>query len=130
MKQNLLRCLIFTFAFAGYGVTHAAGLLQGTWQEVWTQEDGTVDDEDHYYISYYKDQILINAISETNYALGQVTQNGKNLSFKMLNLDTGDGVFEMDYSCKETIVGRELKCQFTNQEGDTETNVIWKKIKS
>ena len=125
--------LLKTLAYSGFisamlfSHANAATPLTGLWEETIISDDYDSDDKDQYYISSYGEQILINSVNYPDYAIGQVKQEGKKLTFTMVNLVDPEETYILNYTCNEAVRAKEMKCKFVNQKDESEDNIIWKK---
>lgn len=133
MKRILLFSLLclpqLTFA-------DSATNFEGLWQEVTLYDDSeiiegrgaiSVDDTEYYWVSKYHNQLLINSVSSADFSISQVKQQNNILKFTMLNALDPNEIYVLKYECREIYKNTELKCQFTNQKGEIEKNIFWKK---
>lgn len=129
--NKLLKTLAYSGFISAMLFSHANAAtttpLTGVWEETIISDDYDSDDKDQYYISNYGDQILINSVNYPDYAIGQVKQEGKKLTFTMVNLVDPDETYILNYTCNETVRAKEMKCKFVNQKDESEDNIIWKK---
>lgn len=128
MKSIFKICTFSGFLFYSvFSYADSAAQLSGLWEETVISEDyDDSEEKDLFYISNFQDNLLIDAVNYPDYAIGQVNYDGKKLKFTMVNLVDADETYIMKYECMESIRGKELKCQFTNQKGEIEPNIIWK----
>ena len=110
--------------------------FEGLWQEVTLYDDSeiieghgaiSVDDTEYYWVYKYNHQLLINSVSSADFAISQVKQQNNILKFTMLNVSDPNEIYVLKYECREIYKNKELKCQFTNQKGEIEKNIFWKK---
>lgn len=55
------------------------------------------------------------------FAIGPVKRDGLKLTFTMLNFVDRYNIYVLDYECREIVHGKELKCKFTNQLDEVES---------
>lgn len=127
-KINFLTATILSWGFT-VSLAHAESdsNLSGLWEETILASDYDKDTKDMFYISKFRDQWLINAVNYPDYAIGQVKKDGRNLTFRMLNLNDLNEIYVLKYECKEIVPGKKLKCKFTNQNNEIEPEIIWEK---
>lgn len=111
--------------------------FEGLWQEITLYDDSnvvegenngiSVDDEDYYWVSKYNNKLLINSVVSPYFSVSQVEQENNILKFTMINSEDLEDIYILKYTCRELEKNKELKCEFTNQKGEIERNIFWKK---
>lgn len=128
MKNIFKICTFSSFLFYSvFSYADSTAQLSGLWEETVISDDyDDTEEKDLFYISNFQDNLLIDAVNYPDYAIGQVNYDGKKLKFTMVNLVDADETYIMKYECRESIRGKEMKCNFTNQKGEVESNIVWK----
>jgi len=132
MRKNI-KYFIFTLFLVGVGASAHPVLaatdsdLNGLWEETVLDHEYDEDTKDIFYISKFRDKLLINAVNYPDFAVGQVKRNGSKLTFTMANFTDRNETYVLNYECQEIVRGKQLKCKFTNQNQEVEPEIIWKK---
>lgn len=138
MKKLTLISLMNFICLLTLSFAHAENRFEGLWQEISLYDDSdiikgsdngvSVDDSEYYYISSYQNKLLMNNVNKgSTFAVGEVKQNTNILKFVVVNYLDRDDIYVLNYECREKVKNLELRCQFTNQKGEVEKNIIWKK---
>ena len=111
--------------------------FEGLWQEITLYDDSemvegedngiSVDEEEYYWISKYSDKLLINNVVSPYFSVSQIEQKNNILKFTVINSEDLNEIYILKYTCRELEKNKELKCEFTNQKGEIEKNIFWKK---
>ena len=111
--------------------------FEGLWQEITLYDDSdivenedngiSVDDEDYYWISEYNDKLLINSVVSQYFSVSKIEQKNNILKFTIINSEDLNDIYILKYTCREVEINKELKCEFTNQKGEIEKNIFWRK---
>ena len=111
--------------------------FEGLWQEITLYDDSemvegedngiSVDEEEYYWISKYSDKLLINNVVSPYFSVSQIEQKNNILKFTVINSEDLNEIYILKYTCHELEKNKELKCEFTNQKGEIEKNIFWKK---
>ena len=111
--------------------------FEGLWQEITLYDDSemvegedngiSVDEEEYYWISKYSDKLLINNVVSPYFSVSQIEQKNNILKFTLINSEDLNEIYILKYTCRELEKNKELKCEFTNQKGEIEKNIFWKK---
>ncbi|WP_162626654.1 hypothetical protein [Acinetobacter sp. CFCC 10889] len=138
MKRLALMSMISWIYILLLPFAHADNRFVGLWQEITFYDDSgliedsdngiSVDDSEYYFISNDQNQYSIKNIdAQSIFTVEQVKHKGSTLKFVMINHLEPDDLYILNYECHEKIKHIELKCKFTNQKGELEENIIWKK---
>ena len=108
--------------------------FEGLWQEITLYDDSdivenedngiSVDDEDYYWISEYNDKLLINSVVSPYFSVSQIEQKNNILKFTIINSEDLNDIYILKYTCRELKINKELKCEFINQKGEIEKNIL------